>query len=391
MVWVFTLGLLRFVQASSNTTSDKNTAYNKYFRNEDSRTLLKVIGEDKEDSLKLLQNNFTKTTLRQNIHIKHGFAFKGEHFSSQGKLILLTPGNFYEKGGFKYTPGKEKYYLALGIRIDEIDRMNAKKEELRLVYPLIQKEMRPMTKKHINFWWNQQPFRLILKGYQGNCGACYKKSNNKLMQMVKDDINYFEFLDYLEKQGDLKRISQEIDPNLEMTEISDRVLRADGPALLFENPKGFSTPVLTNLFGSERRVAAAMGCQSTNELRDVGKLLAFLKEPEPPAGLKDAWDKAPLFKKVLNMATKEVKKPDCQYKVIEKDDIDLSQIPIQTCWPGDVAPLITWGLVITKGPEKKRQITPTSLARVVLAISTFRGCMKQPLKKHPKAKKLSCT
>lgn len=96
--------------------------------------------------------------------------------------------------------GKEKYYLALGIRIDEIDRMNAKREELRLVYPLIQKDMQPMTKKHINFWWNQQPFRLILKGYQGNCGACYKKSNNKLMQMVKDDINYFEFLDYLENK-----------------------------------------------------------------------------------------------------------------------------------------------------------------------------------------------
>jgi len=164
-----------------------------------------------------------------------------------------------------------------------------------------------------------------------------------------------EFLDHLERQGDLKRITQEIDPNLEMTEISDRVLKADGPALLFENPKGFNTPVLTNLFGSERRVAAAMGCESTNELRDVGKLLAFLKEPEPPAGLKDAWDKAPLFKKVLNMATKEIKKPDCQHTVIEKDDIDLSKIPIQTCWPGDVAPLITWGLVITKGPEKKRQ------------------------------------
>ena len=164
-----------------------------------------------------------------------------------------------------------------------------------------------------------------------------------------------EFLEHLEKQGDLKRITQEIDPNLEMTEISDRVLRADGPALLFENPKGFDTPVLTNLFGSERRVAAAMGCESTSELRDVGKLLAFFKEPEPPAGLKDAWDKAPLFKKVLNMATKEIKKPDCQHTVIEKNDVDLNKIPIQTCWPGDVAPLITWGLVITKGPEKKRQ------------------------------------
>lgn len=94
--------------------------------------------------------------------------------------------------------GNEKYYLALGIRIDEIDRMNSKKEELRLVYPLIQKEMKPMTKKHINFWWTNQEFRLNLKGYQGNCGACYKKSDNKLMQMVLDDINYFEFLAYLE-------------------------------------------------------------------------------------------------------------------------------------------------------------------------------------------------
>lgn len=94
--------------------------------------------------------------------------------------------------------GNEKYYLALGIRIDEIDRMNSKKEELRLVYPLIQKEMKPMTKKHINFWWTNQEFRLNLKGYQGNCGACYKKSDNKLMQMVLDDVNYFEFLAYLE-------------------------------------------------------------------------------------------------------------------------------------------------------------------------------------------------
>jgi len=164
-----------------------------------------------------------------------------------------------------------------------------------------------------------------------------------------------EFLDYLESQGDLKRIQYSVDPNLEMTEISDRVLRADGPALLFENPKGFDTPVLTNLFGSPRRVAAAMGCDDVSQLREVGKLLAFLKEPEPPAGLKDAWNKAPLFKQVLNMAAKEIKKPACQQIVIEKDDIDLSKIPIQTCWPEDVAPLITWGLVVTKGLEKKRQ------------------------------------
>jgi len=164
-----------------------------------------------------------------------------------------------------------------------------------------------------------------------------------------------EFLDYLEKQGDLKRIQYPVDPNLEMTEISDRVLRADGPALLFENPTGFDTPVLTNLFGSPRRVAAAMGCDDVSKLREVGKLLAFLKEPEPPSGLKDAWDKAPLFKKVLNMATKDIKKAACQEFVIEKEDIDLAKLPIQTCWPGDVAPLITWGLVITQGPEKKRQ------------------------------------
>ena len=110
--------------------------------------------------------------------------------------LKMTPIKNYAKSIW----GKEKYYLALGIRIDEIDRMNAKKDELRLVYPLIQKNMQPMTKKHINFWWDQQKFRLILKGYQGNCGACYKKSNNKLMQMVKDDINYFEFLDYLENK-----------------------------------------------------------------------------------------------------------------------------------------------------------------------------------------------
>ncbi len=164
-----------------------------------------------------------------------------------------------------------------------------------------------------------------------------------------------DFIEFLEQQGDLKRIQHPVDPNLEMTEISDRVLRADGPALLFENPVGFETPVLTNLFGSARRVSAAMGCEDVSELREVGKLLAFLKEPEPPAGLKDAWNKAPLFKQVLNMAAKEVKKPLCQSVVISGDQVDLGKLPIQTCWPGDVAPLITWGLVITKGPQKKRQ------------------------------------
>lgn len=164
-----------------------------------------------------------------------------------------------------------------------------------------------------------------------------------------------DFLDHLEKQGDLKRISIPVDPYLEMTEIADRVLRADGPALIFENPKGHQVPVVANLFGSTRRVSAAMGCEDVSQLREVGKLLAFLKEPEPPAGFKDAWDKAPLFKQVLNMSPKLVKKPECQQVVIEAEDVDLGNIPIQTCWPGDAAPLITWGLVITQGPEKKRQ------------------------------------
>jgi 4-hydroxy-3-polyprenylbenzoate decarboxylase len=164
-----------------------------------------------------------------------------------------------------------------------------------------------------------------------------------------------EFLEYLEKQGDLKRISIPIDPNLEMTEIADRVLRADGPALLFENAKGYDFPVLANLFGSARRVAQAMGCEEVSQLREVGKLLALLKEPEPPAGFKDAWDKAPLYKQVLNMAPKIVKKPECQAVVIEKDQVDLSKLPVQTCWPGDVGPLITWGLVVTRGPNQKRQ------------------------------------
>ncbi|MEE9351669.1 MAG: 4-hydroxy-3-polyprenylbenzoate decarboxylase, partial [Thiotrichaceae bacterium] len=164
-----------------------------------------------------------------------------------------------------------------------------------------------------------------------------------------------DFITQLEKQGELKRITAEVDPNLEMTEISDRVLRQGGPALLFENPKGFNTPVLTNLFGTPKRVAMGMGEDNVEALREVGKLLAFLKEPEPPKGFKDAWQSIPKFKKVLDMAPKQLKKAPCQEIVIEKDDVDLTTIPIQTCWPGDVAPLITWGLVVTKGPEKARQ------------------------------------
>lgn len=164
-----------------------------------------------------------------------------------------------------------------------------------------------------------------------------------------------DFIEQLEKVGELKRVSMEIDTELEMTEIADRTLRAGGPALLFENPKGSSMPVLANLFGTPKRVALGMGQDSVESLREVGKLLAFLKEPDPPKGLKDLWSKLPVFKQVLNMPVKEVKKAACQQNIISGDDVDLGMLPIQRCWPGDAAPLITWGLSITRGPHKKRQ------------------------------------
>jgi 4-hydroxy-3-polyprenylbenzoate decarboxylase len=163
------------------------------------------------------------------------------------------------------------------------------------------------------------------------------------------------FISFLEQQGELVRITQEVDPNLEMTEISDRTLRAKGPALLFENPKGYSMPVLCNLFGTPKRVAMGMGQESVAALRDAGELLAFLKQPEPPKDLRDLWDKRHDFKQVLNMPVKSVKKAPCQEVILEGDQVDLGQIPIQTCWPGDAAPLITWPLVITRGPDKERQ------------------------------------
>ncbi len=164
-----------------------------------------------------------------------------------------------------------------------------------------------------------------------------------------------DFIKQLEKRGLLKRVKQPIDPVLEMTEIADRTLRAGGPAILFENPKGYDTPVLANLFGTPERVALGMGQTSVAALRDVGKLLAMLKEPEPPKGFKDAWDKIPMFKQVLNMSPKVVKKAPCQEVVLSGDQVDLTTLPIQTCWPGDAAPLITWGLTVTRGPNKTRQ------------------------------------
>jgi len=164
-----------------------------------------------------------------------------------------------------------------------------------------------------------------------------------------------DFMHQLEQQGKLKRIPQVIDPYLEMTEICDRTLRAGGPALLFENPRGHSVPVLGNLFGTKERVAMGMGADSVEALRDIGKLLASLKEPEVPHGMKDAWQKLPLFRKVLDMAPKTVKQAPCQETVIESGAVDLSSLPIQTCWPGDAGPLITWALVVTRGPGKPRQ------------------------------------
>ncbi|MDP3540268.1 MAG: 4-hydroxy-3-polyprenylbenzoate decarboxylase [Azonexus sp.] len=168
-----------------------------------------------------------------------------------------------------------------------------------------------------------------------------------------------DFMAQLEKTGELKRVGVEVDTRLEMTEICDRVLRAEGPAILFEKPRTGQTrhtiPVLANLFGTPKRVALGMGEESVQALREVGKLLAYLKEPEPPKGLKDAWDKLPILKQVMNMAPKTVSSAPCQEIVWEGKDVDLAKLPIQHCWPGDVAPLITWGLVVTKGPHKNRQ------------------------------------
>ncbi|MCF6281255.1 MAG: 4-hydroxy-3-polyprenylbenzoate decarboxylase [Candidatus Polarisedimenticolaceae bacterium] len=164
-----------------------------------------------------------------------------------------------------------------------------------------------------------------------------------------------DFIQQLEKRGELKRISMEVDPVLEITEIADRTLRAGGPALLFEKVKGSPYPLLANLFGTPDRVALGMGEESVTALREVGRLLAMLKEPDPPKGMKDAWEKMPLFRKILDMAPKEQRSAPCQKVVIEGDEVDLAQLPVQTCWPGDVGPLITWGLVITRGPLKKRQ------------------------------------
>src|SRR5690606_23933772 len=172
-------------------------------------------------------------------------------------------------------------------------------------------------------------------------------------------MNYRDLRDFiaqLEQRGELKRVGIEVSPHLEMTEICDRVLQAGGPAILFEKPSGHTMPVLGNLFGTPHRVALAMGADSVDALRDIGRLLAFLKEPEPPKGFKDVVERwLPIGKQVMHMAPKEVSKAPCQEIVWEGDEVDLSKLPIQTCWPEDAGPLITWGLVVTRGPHKKRQ------------------------------------
>jgi len=168
-----------------------------------------------------------------------------------------------------------------------------------------------------------------------------------------------EFVAQLEANGDLKRIKAEVSPRLEMTEICDRVLRAGGPALLFERPAGHDIPVLANLFGAVRRVAAAMGVAKGQEnrsaLREIGQMLAFLREPEPPKGLRDLWEKFPVWKQLLNMPPKTVSTASSQEIILEGKDVDLARLPVQTCWPQDAGPLITWGLTVTRGPAKPRQ------------------------------------
>ncbi len=164
-----------------------------------------------------------------------------------------------------------------------------------------------------------------------------------------------DFIGQLEARGELKRIGVAVNPYLEMTEICDRTLRRQGPALLFEQPTGFDIPVLANLFGTPARVALGMGQESVDALREVGRLLAFLREPEPPSGMKDAWEKLPIFKQVLTMSPKVLRSAPCQARVLEGSDVDLGRLPVQTCWPDDAGPLVTWGLTVTRGPDRGRQ------------------------------------
>lgn len=163
-----------------------------------------------------------------------------------------------------------------------------------------------------------------------------------------------QFIQHLQAAGDLHTINHPVSPQLEMTEISSRVLRNNGPALLFTNLPGYQHSSLTNLFGTQARIARAMGVENVRQIREVGRLLAQLKQPTPPERLKDIFTSLPLVKNALHMQCKQTSHPPCQQNRIEKAAVDLECLPIQTCWPGDAAPLITWPLVITKGPSKAR-------------------------------------
>ena len=167
--------------------------------------------------------------------------------------------------------------------------------------------------------------------------------------MKYDDLRHF--IQQLESMGELKRLAQPVSPHLEMTALGDQVLRAGGPAILCLQPQGYSVPCLINLFGTPRRVALGMGADEVSELREVGQLLANLKEPEPPKGLKDAGKLWQMGKALWDMKPALRGKGACQEVVIQGDEIDLAQWPVQTCWPEDAGPLITWGLVITRGPQ----------------------------------------
>ncbi len=213
-----------------------------------------------------------------------------------------------------------------------------------------------------------------------------------------------EFIEQLESSGELIRVQQEVSPHLEMTSLCDKILKNNGPAVLFENPSGSKIPVLGNLFGTTRRVALGMGKESIADLWQVGEFLAELKEPQPPKGLKDAWNKLPMLKQLYNMLPKIIKNAPVHHTVINKEDVDLSILPIWHCHAEDVAPLITWGLVVTRGPNKKRQNLGIyrqqviAKNRVIMRWLSHRGgaldyrehCQQFPDKPYPIAVVLGC-
>jgi len=164
------------------------------------------------------------------------------------------------------------------------------------------------------------------------------------------------FIRLLENEKDLRRIQAEISPKFEITEVCHRTLKQGGPALLFEKTgKHQSIPLLGNLFGSSSRVCNAIGLKQPHELRDFGRQLAFLSQPQMPDGLADAAQKIGRFRRLAHVNPREISNPPCREVILDKQQIDLSNLPIQTCWPEDAGPLITFGLVITKGPNNARQ------------------------------------